>query len=95
MSLLRTRSVTRVRPSASGFDADGDPVASFAVGTPAFSGGDTQIIFSLTAAQTNALPAAAETGRTLKLFADFKITTGGLTDRFAAAAFTVIGKVTP
>lgn len=76
-------------------DADGDPVAAFSVGTPTFSGGDTQIVFRLTRTQTDALPPAAEAGRTLKLFADFKITVGGLTDRFAAGAFTITGKVTP
>ena len=33
MTLLRTRSITRLRPSASGFDADGDPVTATTTAT--------------------------------------------------------------
>lgn len=73
-------------------DAAGDPVASFTVGTPTFSGGDTSVVFSLSDSVT--YPPAAEPGRTLKLYMDFKITAGGLVDRFAAGVLTVIGKVT-
>ena len=42
----------------------------------------------------NPAVSAAEPGRTLKLYMDFKITAGGLVDRFAAGVLTVIGKVT-
>lgn len=73
-------------------DTAGDPVASFSVGTPTFSGGDTSVLFSLASSVT--YPAASEPGRTLKLYMDFKITNGGLVERFAAGSLTVIGKVT-
>jgi len=33
VTLLRTRSITRLRPSASGFDADGDPVTATTTAT--------------------------------------------------------------
>lgn len=75
-------------------DADGDPVVSFTVGTPSFSGGDTTVAFTLTDTQADALPAASETGKTLRVYGDFKITVGGLIDRFAAGVFTIIPKVT-
>lgn len=73
-------------------DAAGDPVASFTVGTPTFSGGDTSVLFALASSVT--YPPASEPGRTLKLYMDFKITNGGLIERFAAGSLTVIGKVT-
>lgn len=75
-------------------DAAGDPVVAFTVGTPTFTGGNTSVAFTLTDTQTDALPAAAETGRVLRLYADFKITAGGLVDRFAAGVFLIIPKVT-
>lgn len=74
-------------------DADGDPVAAFTVGTAVFADGDTSVAFSLPDDLT--LPAAAEQGRTAKLYMDFKITFGGVTERFAAGSLTIIGKVTP
>lgn len=73
-------------------DAAGDPVAAFTVGTPTFSGGDTSVTFSL--GNSLSFPAAAEPGRTLKLYMDFKITVSGKIERFAAGVLTVIGKVT-
>lgn len=75
-------------------DAAGDPVTSFTVGTPTLIGSDTSVVFTLSDTVTDELPAAAEPGRTLRLYMDFKITTGGLVDRFAAGVLTVIGKVT-
>lgn len=76
-------------------DAAGAPVAAFSGGSPSFVGGNTTVIFTLTDTQTDDLPAATETGRIAKLYMDFKITAGGLTERFAAGVLTVIGKVTP
>lgn len=75
-------------------DAAGAPIVSFTVGTATFSGGDTTVAFTLTDTQTDALPAAAETGKTLRLYGDFKITVGGLVDRIAAGVFPIIPKVT-
>ena len=74
-------------------DAPGDPVALFSVGTPTFSGGATSITFSL--GNSTNYPPAAEPGRTLKIYMDFKITVGSQIERFAAGVLTVIGKVTP
>lgn len=76
-------------------DAAGDPIVAFTVSTPTFSGGDTTVVFTLTDTQTDALPAASETGKVLRVYGDFKITIGGLIDLHAAGAFDIIGKVTP
>lgn len=76
-------------------DAAGDPIVAFTVGTPVFSGGDTTVTYTLTDTQTDALPAAAETGRILRVYGDFKITAAGVVDRFAAGVFPILPKVTP
>lgn len=75
-------------------DAVGSPIAAWAVGTPTLSGGDTTVVYTLTDTQTDALPAASETGRVLRLYGDFKITAGGLVDYFAAGVFLILPKVT-
>lgn len=75
-------------------DAEGDPVLVWTVGTPTFSGGNTTIQFALSDTQTAALPAASEVGKVLRIYGDFKITAGGLVDRFAAGVFPIVPKVT-
>ena len=73
-------------------DQAGAALASFTIGAPTFTGGNTIISFSLTDTQTAALPAAPETGDNVILFWDFERTSGGLKSTLFYGPFTVHGK---
>ncbi|MFN3819956.1 hypothetical protein [Blastomonas sp.] len=75
-------------------DSAGDPLLSFTVGTPVYSGGDTLIPLNITDSETGGVPAAAETGLVAKFYWDIKITVGGLVDTIAAGPVQFIGRVT-
>lgn len=74
-------------------NASGDPLATFTVGTPTLSGGNTVVEFTLSDTVTAATP-GNDPNEDAVFYYDLTRTSGGITSTIIFGEFTVYGGVT-